>query len=184
MIDKAIELDPLSFIIRIVSAKLYMGQGEFKKALEENMRSEELQKDHPVTFGQRFLIHYYNHEYSKAFESLKNYIKALNFKLPLEFELSYSKVKIEQLINWTIENQINDYQGLVENQFNKFHMAILYSILGDNEKVLNILEEQIGKAGMRPEFTFDYAFRNLHSNPRFQALLAKMDLPPTPEVNN
>lgn len=62
MIDKAIELDPLSFIIRMVSAKLYIGQGEFKKAMEENIRGEELQINHPSTFGQRFEIHYYQNE--------------------------------------------------------------------------------------------------------------------------
>ncbi len=177
MINKAIELDPLSSIIRRISAKLYMGQGEFKKAMAENIRGEELQKNHPSTFGQRFLIYYYQNEYSNAYEALKDYIKALNIKLPPRFDSNYSKIKMEELIKWAIENKSKASNGAGENQFNIYQIAILYAILGDNEKALTILEAQFNKVGMRPEFTFDYAFRNMHNNPRFKKLLEKMNLP-------
>lgn len=171
MIDKAIELDPLSFVIRWVSAKLYIGQGEFIKALEELNRCDELHKNHPWALIDRFKIYYYQNEYSKAYEAYKEYLKASNIKLPLRFESSYHKGKMEELFKWSIDTHFSN---------SAFH----YTILGDNEKVLDILEEKFDKREISPEFTFRYEYRNLHNEPRFKRLLKKMGLPFSSDVNN
>ena len=46
-IDKALEINPLSFVIRFVSAKLYYNQGYFSEALAEIQKCHELQENHP-----------------------------------------------------------------------------------------------------------------------------------------
>ena len=183
MIDKAIELDPLSFVIRIVSTKLYIGRGEFKKALEENIHSEELQKDHPRVFKDRFIIYYYLNEYSKAYESLKTYFKVINIKLPNEFKSSYSKIKMEELIKWAIEKD-NDFYHKSYKDKDFYHKAYYYAMLGDNEKALNILEGLVNTREIYPDFTYSYFFRNMHNDSRFKNLLEKMNVPWNPKSDN
>ena len=173
MINKAIELDPLSFVIRWVSAKLYIGRGEFQKALEELNRCDELHKNHPWALFSRFVIHYYQKEYSKAYGAYKEYFKALNIPLPLRFESTYEKGETKELIKWAMNTYpIGKYPNGKAAQYNMF--------LGDNEKALNILEEGINSRTISPEFTFRYPYRNLYNNPRFKNLLKKMNLPNMP----
>ena len=58
-INKALELDPLSFVIRYVSAMLYFNRGLFQEALAENQRCNELNKDHPWPAFYDFIINKY-----------------------------------------------------------------------------------------------------------------------------
>ncbi|HKK12583.1 MAG TPA: helix-turn-helix domain-containing protein [Flavobacteriaceae bacterium] len=164
IIDKAIELDPLSFVIRWVSSKLYTGRGEFKKALEELNRCDELQKDHPWTLHYRFLIYYFQNEHSLAYEEFKKYLKASDIQLPIVFESSYSKGEMEELLNWAINTHFTN-------------SAYLNAIRGEKGKALDILEEDFNKHEFNVESTFRYEYRNLYNEPRFKALIEKMNLP-------
>ena len=70
-INKAIELDPLSFIVREVSAKLYINRGLFKEALTDVQISEELNKDSARPSWYKFQIHYMLGDDITAFHYLK-----------------------------------------------------------------------------------------------------------------
>ncbi len=61
--------------------------------------------------------------------------------------------------------------------------AEFYGILGDDEKAMDWLEISVNKGEYSPEFPFHYEFRNLHSNPRYQALLQQIGLGEYYQVN-
>lgn len=84
---------------------------------------------------------------------------------PKEMDSIYQISGIDGILNRRIES--TDYLG---------EKTSLYGILGNDEKALEWLEIAVEKGEEPPEFPFLYEFRNLHSNPRFQALLRKIGL--------
>ena len=65
---------------------------------------------------------------------------------------------------------------LLELTEGSYRKAVLYGYLGDEEKAMDWLEKGVNEKIFSPEFTFQYQFRNLHSIPRYQALLRQIGL--------
>ncbi len=56
-----------------------------------------------------------------------------------------------------------------------------YAFLGEYDKAMDLLEEELEKGNRGVVASFLYSFRNEHSNPRFIAILNKMNLPWEPD---
>jgi len=167
-INKAIELDPLSFVIRYVSVKLNFHQGQFQEALLDLQRCRELNhgKDHHWIADMDFRINRELGNEQAAFEGLKRfYGNFLGIMEPKEMDSIYQVSGIDGILKKRIESI--DYL---------WEKPSLYGILGDDVKALEWLEIAVEKEEETAEFPFRYEFRNLHPNPRFQALLRKSGL--------
>jgi tetratricopeptide (TPR) repeat protein len=64
-------------------------------------------------------------------------------------------------------------------QYSAFPVALAYAALGDRERALRLLEEAVEhRESLAMGMRIEPAFRNLHGDPRFAALLAREGLPP------
>ncbi len=164
-INIALELDPLSFVIRYVSTDLYFNRGLFNEALAENQRCHELFKDHEWAAQYDFEINQQLGNGPAALEGFKRYGSITG-----KFEASlldsiYQTSGLSGLLRWRIEKSDRFYTR-----------AKLYGLLGEDEKAMDMLEKAFNEGEYSIEFTFHWAFRNLHSNPRFQTLVRRVGL--------
>jgi TolB-like protein/AraC-like DNA-binding protein len=170
-INKALELDPLSFIIHRVSSVLYFHQGLFDEALAEHLQSSELFNDSPGLPWSQFIINYWLGNDKEALEGFKKVILVWEEFKSIEVtavDKIYQTSGLEGLCRLAIKrtSQIN-------------LQAQLYGLIGENEKALDLLEQAYLKHILRPEFTFDINYKHLHDHPRFIALQKKMGLHPS-----
>ena len=165
-INKALELDPLSFVIRHVSAKLYFGRGQFHEALAENQRCNELNKDHRWPAFYDFIINKYLDNGPEALAGFKRYASIIGVTDPSKADSIYQTSGLNGLIRWGVE--FSD---------SPIHKSEWYAYLGENEKALEMLEKAFQKQQFNAEFAFYYAFRDLYSTPRFNKILEQMNLP-------
>jgi adenylate cyclase len=170
-INKAIELDPLSFVIRFVSSKLYFHRGVFQNALLENQRCLELNQnlDHRWIADLDYRI---NRELGNELPTLDgfkrlygNFYGYYGLMEPDEIDSIFEVAGLDGILTRRIE--LSDHP---------FEKAQLYGILGDDEKAMNWLEVSVNFGVSGPEFPFYYEFRNLYTNPRYQALLDPIGL--------
>jgi TolB-like protein/AraC-like DNA-binding protein len=168
-INKALDLDPLSFVIRNRSAVIYFHQGQFEQALAENRICEGLVKDHEWSIFLAAKIYIQMGNDQVAFDNLKRYSKK-NSAWSLEIADSiFNKGGLNALIRWRLDS------GNYEPEYNK---RFWYAVLGEDEKAMEQIEDAM-KAGVLNPFEINQIeYKNLRSNPRFIAIREKMGLPP------
>jgi TolB-like protein/AraC-like DNA-binding protein len=168
-LNKALELDPLSYIIRNRSAIFYFHQGQFEEALAENRICENLVKDHQWTILLEAWIYIQMGNEQAAFDNLKRYsIKNNAWSLEMADSI-FNKGGLDAVIRWRLDS------GLYEPEYEK---RFWYAILGEDEKAMEMLEEAMKAGVLAPFETNRIEYKNLRSNPRFIAIRKKMGLPP------
>ena len=171
-IDKAIELDPLSYVIRRNSTKLYFNRGLFQEALAEAKISEELNKDNAMPLAYQFRIHFLLGNDSEALTTIKK--AQIMHGIPIRehvVDSVYNSSGLDGLVKWIIENASRPVLK-----------ARYYNYLGDNEKALDWLEHSFEETKLMTDVPYWYSPNNLLSEPRFITLMNKMGLPWEPEV--
>jgi len=158
-INKGKMLDPYSFIIRHVSTELYMQNGEFEKALEENSVCKELNKEANFPYYNELKIYWFLEDDEAALECVKEYGIQRELYRPLEVD--------------SIHN-IGGMNGLVKLVF--FKGPGYYAMIGENEKALDRLELGYNTGSLKPFILGNIAFSKLQSHPRFIGLKEKMGL--------
>jgi TolB-like protein len=172
-IDKALELNPLSFVIRHVSgAKLYYNRGRFKEALAEIQKCHELHENHPWLPRRDFHIYWQLGEEEKAYEALRKIFNADSIYNLETAEKIYKESGLKALIDWKITIDINS----AESDSRAYSIANTYGMIGEDEKALEWLEKTYIFGRISPEMSFSIHFKNLHNNPRYIAILKKMGL--------
>ncbi|RED47927.1 helix-turn-helix domain-containing protein [Seonamhaeicola aphaedonensis] len=166
-INKALELDPLSYIVREVSAKLYLNRGQFHEAIEESKIAGDLNKDHMRPPLYQFWGHYMLKNNELALESLKELRNVIKNNTTDEALNSIFKTAgRDGLMEWCIDNIYNKYFKIKSLAF-----------WGENEKVMNELEEFYNSGGRLADVPYWYSPNNLKSHPKFITLMKKMNLP-------
>ncbi len=166
-INMAMELDPLSFVMRNYSGLYYYNQGQFKEALTENKLSQDLIKDHEWAVRLDFEIYYHLGMEEEAFESFKLYGRLFKRYDPAVAEKVFEKEGLNGLVRVWIKTWPN---SLME--------ARMQAMLGEYEKALDILEKLCSDRNIDPvELTTGYDFRNLHDNPGYISIMKAMGLP-------
>jgi hypothetical protein len=61
---------------------------------------------------------------------------------------------------------------------NAYTIAGVYATLGDKDEALRILEKAVEERQFLVMLKVDPPFENLHSDPRWQALLRRLNFPP------
>lgn len=168
-IDKAIELDPLQFVKRYVSAKLYMNHGEILEALEAIDRGNELSENHPWVAWIRTQCYWKLKEDEQAFDAFR-----ICYAPEYDIEKAdsiFNESGFQGVMEWKIEVDLqNKEQG-----HDDFTLAKWYAMAGHDDEALYWLEQaQIHH--QNAEIGIKICFHHLHQDPRFLAILEKMGL--------
>ncbi|WP_242158729.1 helix-turn-helix domain-containing protein [Aestuariivivens sediminis] len=169
-INVALELDPLSYIVREVSAKLYLNRGQFHEAIDESKMAGDLNMDHIRPPLYQFFGHYMLKNDELALENLKKLRTVIKNNTTDKVLENIFKISGRRgLMKWCVKNIPDKYfktKGLV--------------FLGENEKAIHELEELYNSGRRLPDVSYWYSPNNLETHPRFIALMKKMNLPYTP----
>jgi TolB-like protein/AraC-like DNA-binding protein len=172
-INKALELDPLSFVINFRSTRTYLFQGSFDEALKGFRITQELNKDHYWMIEINFFTNYWLGDERGTLIATKKIGEVTGKFESADADSVYQISGLNGLIRLRIEN-ING-KGISKN----YLKAEYYSLLGENEKAIDLLEQLFETKSLSPEFTYNINFKNLHSNDRFMKLYKKTGLPPS-----
>ncbi|WP_242118488.1 helix-turn-helix domain-containing protein [Aestuariivivens sediminicola] len=169
-INVALELDPLSYIVREVSAKLYLNRGQFHEAIDESKMAGDLNMDHIRPPLYQFFGHYMLKNDELALENLKQLRTVLKNNTTDKVLESIFKISGRRgLMKWCVEN--------IPDKYFKTKSLVF---LGENEKAIHELEELYNSGRRLPDVSFWYSPNNLETHPRFIALMKNMNLPYTP----
>ena len=177
-INQAIKLNPYSQIMYNLSASYYYREGAYEKTIEESRKSLEI-----AQFGwpMRRLLHAYislgrNHE---AKEQLKDIVSIdPSFDKPEMLDSIFEESGIDGLLLWLIdwlqENESADFYYKINLNY---WIAELYCITGDPQQALEYLEKafKLGESSI-PDMKFGPNFDLIRNEPRFEAMIKKMDL--------
>jgi TolB-like protein/Flp pilus assembly protein TadD len=168
-IDQALELDPLSFVIRYLSSIMYYNQEQFHEALSEIKVCLDLNSMHEWATSLIFGIGLALKNDSLVISALKNTAQLTDLWTPEEADSVYQIGGIDGIKRWVT--------GVItfEPEYTK---AIFYAMLGEYDNALDMLElaAEAGHVSLLSTTWLEY--KPLRSNPRFIAIREKMGLPP------
>lgn len=173
---KAIEIDPLSLVIKSTLGDELYFKGEYDRAIEQYLGTLELSKDFAEAriwlakcYRQKGLLGEAISEFEKAAALEGNSARILG-DLGYAYALAGNKTKAREILGKILDRS---RQGLPVN----YQAALIYYGLGDKEKTFEALEQ----AYQQDEVYFRYlkiepAWQSLRSDDRFRVLLKKMNL--------
>ncbi|WP_418604672.1 helix-turn-helix domain-containing protein [Hwangdonia sp.] len=170
-INKALELDPLSFIVREVSAKLYLNRGEFDKALSESHLAGELNKIHETPQWYKFFICLKKNDDRLVLKSLRE-LAEMN-------DIAYTPKTLDSIYNTSGRNGL--LQWAVDSTGDLLRKAHCYVFAGKYNEALDYLETAYANGSRMEDVPYWYPSEKLHEMPRFIALMKKMNLPWKPD---
>jgi TolB-like protein/Tfp pilus assembly protein PilF len=179
--NRAVELDPLSFVVRYTSAQFYYHQGYFEKALNELDVCDELEEDHPWMPRYRFFCYWQLGKENEAFKALGNWLQ-LNPGYNLETaEEIYSHSGLTAVMEWIVDTKSMMSDEEVANAdkvvgYAAINKTTLLTMLGRYDEALTRLERGFQSHHISPWISFNIHYTNLQDNPRFQAILKGMGL--------
>lgn len=171
--DKALELDPFSFIVRLTSAKFYYHQGCFEEALRELDISDEIRAGHRWTSEYRFYCYWQLGQENEAYEAFERWMQPSTFYNRETADSIFSKSGLKAVLEWTVEIDIARAE---EHPTIAYSIAKDHAMLGRYEEALPWLEKAFQLHHLSPWISFEYKFRALQDNPRFQAIIQGMGL--------
>lgn len=170
-INIAIELDPVSFVNHQSSMAYYYHRGQFKEALAELQKCQELHENHPQNIWKEVKIYWQLGEEEKSYEALVRFLKQKsNYDLEIANDI-YKDSGLRSVLVWKLKiDEAND-------AIQRSSIASNYGMIGEDEKALEWLEKGVllpDDVGVYTSFNIHY--KNLHKNPRFHAILKEMGL--------
>lgn len=168
-INKALELDPLSFIIRLISTQMYMSSGQLEPALAENEVCLELNRHHVSSTFNGFLLNQQAGNIEQSLVFLQDWGRVAFQIDPTVISAIYDSSGFEGLWKWKSE--------LPEKLYDR---AVSLSMGGEDEAALDLLERALELGIPQTHFTYTFPFNHLHSHPRFVTLLNRIGLPWAP----
>lgn len=175
--DKALELDPLSFIIRYVSAKLYYHRGSFEKALRELKICNEIQLGHLWVYELRFMCYWQLNQSNSAYKELRSVISLISelySDSPDEdiktVDRIYKEKGINEVLQWRIDRDISQ-------EFPPYEVvANSLALLGSDKEALIWLDKGFQQNQISPEMGFNINFKMLNDQKIFRDILKEMGL--------
>jgi serine/threonine-protein kinase len=175
-VEKAKKLDPLSIYAAYLAGVCYYLNGDFERALGELNMAMELDSESWLIhdgFGQ---IYTAMGEYAKAITSYKAAVNLGGGTLESLPWLGYTyAVSGNEEEARNVIDQLNERSK--DKYVPKYYFAVVYAGLGDRELALSSLEQAYRDRDYQMIFILmEYTFTGLRSEPRFIALLEKMEL--------
>jgi len=169
ILNTAIRLDPFSYIIRYISSLLYCNAGDFEQALIEIKLCQDLVKDDIKAVSQELKIHLFLKDETSAYNCFVRLGQITGHWTRADADSIYNTKEIGELIKWGINK---------DEWYTELGKALLYSLVGEDDQALKILEKLLDENKLFPFHTGYADFKPLRSNLRFIAIREKMGLPP------
>jgi TolB-like protein/AraC-like DNA-binding protein len=182
-INRALELDPFFPILHIMSAIYYRHEGKYKESMEACKRAEKINPGYGLANWNFLWTYLLKGEDSKAYEVILNLYQSnpLTIKHVFTIKGIFNQSGINGVLKWMLE------QSLTNHQPNPLSIARFYALLGNNKEALDWLEKALAVHSSRtPEIlnsgdeiariNIDPVYKNLRTEPRFQALINQMGL--------
>jgi len=173
-IEIALNLNPYHVITYHVSSGFYYRNFEYEKALEDALIALDLANDPTIIWSVNYNIfrcYFKLGKYDDAVEIIKVFTKSESSDDKLIDEL-YHKEGIKSVIFW-----FTDWMKI--NKPNSFiKIAGLYMYNSDTQSALNYLEKGV-KTNPIPNYNYlkyNADFKSIRDEPRFQAILSKLNL--------
>lgn len=172
-ITKAIELNPYSMAVNTLNSGYYFVEGKYKESLDAYNKLLEIQPGMRGAYFMIFMIHHKLGDDIKAIEAFQNYLAKDTSSIQYIYKVRdvYNRSGFNGLINLSIELQLRNSDP------NLLTLAEKYTLIGAKVKAINCLERAMEQR--YPEITRINSspfFKDLHSEPRFQALIKQMGL--------
>lgn len=167
--DKALQLDPFSFIMRYRSSRIYYDQEQFDEALAEIKVCLDLNNEHIWALSLEYDIYLALEDDSAALDCFKKSGTIYNLWTPEEVDSVYNEGGFEGITRWNM----NFFDSI-----NEYSKVSFYAMLGEYDKTMDLLELAMDDGNLWPYGTIQREFKPLRSNPRFIAIREKMALPP------
>jgi TolB-like protein/Tfp pilus assembly protein PilF len=171
-IDLALSLNPNSWIMTLISTRLYYQDGLYEKAITEAKKAKELNNE--TLYGIILNCYTYMGKDDEAWAVWEEQLKVYpdeNIEVTEGCREAFKKSGIKGAWKFTNDRMVNS-----EDKW-AYGIASNYAYLGETEKALDWLElayEQRSPGIIRIKKEHD--LKNLRSEPRFLALLEKMNL--------
>jgi TolB-like protein/AraC-like DNA-binding protein/Tfp pilus assembly protein PilF len=174
-INIAIDLDPVVFMPRALSAAYYYREGRYEDALETFRGLEEINPEHSTTKYFYLQIYYKQEEYIKAAEILQEIMRRDTSTVQYADQIGdiCNTAGGKDILQWLIKLE---QQKSFPNPYN---IARWYILMEEKEPALNWLETAFeNHIPELPRINCDIDFDMLRNEPRFLALIEKMGLTP------
>jgi tetratricopeptide (TPR) repeat protein len=171
-IDKALELNPSDRQLNWCKYYLYKREGNYEEALELSDKVIYIDGNEWGHFWRNIKIYLRQNEITKVIEEFKNFQSKISPGVASEMiDSIYAEKGKERFIRFIIE------YDLQKNELFPYDIAAFYSIINEKDSAITYLERsfQSGHGGLVRALG-EREFDNLRSEPRFKALIKKMNL--------
>jgi len=159
-INKAIILNPYSFVLRIVSSRYYLRDGDYKNALQENKFAQELCKNHLWTMRSAYIINVIKGDELAALDSFKKYGEITGNWTAEEADSAFLVDKTDGLLQFGVKFEKS-----------KIEKAKFYALLGEVDLAVDLLDSLLQAGSFHPYYTTSIIFEKLRFHPRYIAIL-------------
>ena len=177
----ALEIDPLSPIQYAMLSHIYRLLGDYDRALEQCHKGLEIDPNFEQIHLWICIINLDQGNYMEDIEALQKAKELSKGSIWIEsyigmaYAFSGERDKAEQILNQLLERKKNEYISPIS-------ISLIYFGLGDNNKGFEWLEKAYDDRVAWLPFTISYfkfspLWKFIRSDPRFKAMLKKMNLP-------
>ena len=167
-IRRAQELDPLSLMINAVAGKIYFFAGKYDKAIEQLQKTLETDPDFRPAHVYLGDIYLKTGMYIKAMPELK--IADDLPRIGLAYAMMGKTAEAYQMLKELVEQSQHKYVSSAK-------LAVIYLALGENNQGFRLLERAYEERDyLLSQIKVSPSFDSVRSDPRFKALLKKMNL--------
>ncbi|WP_320112792.1 helix-turn-helix domain-containing protein [Draconibacterium orientale] len=166
-INKAMQLDPYSIIIRYTSARFHYNREELEQALDDIKICLDMDSELAKVLDLEFDIHI----------AMKNDSAALDCMKRLDFFGMWNAEQVDSVYRVGGIEEIKRWIPSLLKVDHEYQKAIFYAQMGEYDIALDMLELASEANAVSPEETTYLLYKPLRSNPRFMAIREKMGLP-------
>jgi serine/threonine-protein kinase len=174
--ERALQLDPLNEIVQLHHAAMLQSAGRDDEAFEQWNKLLRTSPQHPMAHWGLSVSFMRKGMYEESLEELKASFSSMGDReveeaLTLGYAQSGYRGALKRAANLLAERGRKTY--VLSND-----VAALYALAGENAQALDWLEKSLEERSPHMPYVGAYVeFASLHSYPRFQELLRKMNLP-------
>jgi len=174
-VNTALELDPMSRKNNFCNMAFYYNEGKFHEALNAWNEYTEMGLTYFDPYPYYFYIYMYLGEDSLAFEVFYNFMlpNIVILDTNESYQQMYDRSGPRGILEW-----LNNQKKNITDPMVYFYFAKRYAIVGKRSEALDCLEKAYREECVNmPNIYNSYDFRNLRDEPRFRAILRKMNFP-------
>lgn len=173
-IEKALELDPLSVRTAGDAGTSYLYYGQYDRAIQLLTEAVELDPKNSFYLNNLGLAHIRQGRIDEGLEEVQRAAGMSDFPETRDLAYAYVKAGRPEEARALLSRLLQSREG---GRAYPMRLAGVYSVLGEKEKAFEWLEMAYEeRSGYLPAIASDFVFDSLRDDPRFLALLKKMNL--------